>query len=71
MQLTVNDIETKANLPVGQNLQDHALFFVGPFSYDKSKTAQPNLDTEFNEDTLHEYLDQGTGEPELISAQGN
>lgn len=55
-------IPSRIDLPVGQNLQDHALFFIGPFSIDKSKTAKPNLDRDYNEDTLHEYVDQRTGQ---------
>lgn len=54
-------IPSRIDLPVGQNLQDHALFFIGPFSIDKSKTARPNLDRDFNEDTLHEYVTKRTG----------
>lgn len=54
-------IPSRIDLPVGQNLQDHALFFIGPFSIDKSKTARPNLDRDFNENTLHEYIHQKTG----------
>lgn len=62
MHLALHDIDVLVEAPVGQNLQDHAQFFIGPFSFDRSKTAQPNLDIDFNEDTLHEYLNQGTGE---------
>jgi len=54
-------IPSRIDLPVGQNLQDHALFFIGPFSIDKNKTANPNLDRDFNENTLHEYMNQRTG----------
>ncbi|XP_037031222.1 glucose dehydrogenase [FAD, quinone]-like [Bradysia coprophila] len=61
MHLALHDIATRVDLQVGQGLQDHALFFVGPFSYDRSKTAQPNFDADLNEDTLHEFLNGGTG----------
>lgn len=54
-------IPSRIDLPVGQNLQDHALFFIGPFSIDKSKTAKPYLDRDYNEDTLHEYVHHKTG----------
>lgn len=59
-------IPTRLDLPVGQNLQDHALFFIGPFSIDKSKTANPNLDRDFNEDTFHQYVNEKTGELKIV-----
>lgn len=69
MHLALNDIETIVEASVGQNLQDHALFFIGPFSYDRNKTAQPNIDREMNEDTLHEYINQGTGEFDAVQRE--
>ncbi len=62
MHLALHKIDSRIDAAVGQNLQDHPLFFIGPFSFDRSKTAQPNLEHDFNEDTLHEYLHQRTGE---------
>lgn len=59
-------IPTRLDLPVGQNLQDHALFFIGPFSIDKSKTTKPNLDRDFNEDTFHQYVNEKTGKFEIV-----
>lgn len=59
-------IPVRVDLPVGQNLQDHALFFIGPFSIDKSKTTNPNLDRDFNEDTFLEYVNQRTGEFRIV-----
>lgn len=70
MHLALHDIDTIVEAPVGQSLQDHAQFFIGPFSFDGNKTTQPNLDRELNEDTLHEYLNQGTGEFDTISILG-
>lgn len=61
LHLALHDIDTIIDVPVGQNLQDHPMFFIGPFSYDRNKTTQPNLDRDFNEDTLHEYINQKTG----------
>lgn len=61
MHLALHDIKTIVDAPIGQGLQDHAQFYIGPFSFDRSKTLQPNLDIDFNEDTLHEYLNQRTG----------
>lgn len=69
LHLALNDIETIAEAAVGQNLQDHALFFIGPFSFDRNKTAQPNLDRDFSEDTLHEYINQRTGEFEWVKTK--
>lgn len=62
MHLALHEIDTLLDLKVGQGLQDHAMFFIGPFSYDRSKTARPDLDADLNEDTLHEFLNGGTGE---------
>lgn len=66
LHLALNDIDTIVEAPVGQSLQDHAQFFIGPFSFDRNKTTQPNLDRNFSEDTLHEYFNQRTGEFDIL-----
>ncbi|CAG7730778.1 unnamed protein product, partial [Allacma fusca] len=58
-QLKSQGIPVRSNRPVGQNLQDHIMVFVGPFVVDDGKSL--SFERELNIDTLNEYVASGTG----------
>ena len=57
--LNATGIKCRLNLPVGENLQDHPLTFVGPILVNESHSLMPDRD--FTVSAVTDYLLNGTG----------
>ncbi|CAG7785181.1 unnamed protein product [Allacma fusca] len=58
-ELKPRGIPIRSNLPVGQNLQDHIMVYVGPFVVENGRGFSAPRD--LNMDTLNEYVATGDG----------